>query len=88
MERSLAVDEPESSVSSQSETVQTPADRDPEVDWSPAGEEEVQIPAGDLDQSNRNDESEFEEITSVEVRTSRDAEGPGPGPGPGPAGTI
>ncbi|XP_042245619.1 inverted formin-2-like isoform X4 [Thunnus maccoyii] len=106
MERSLAVDEPDSSVSSQSEqpadppeTVQTPADppaadqsqttgdQDPEVDSCPHSEtrdgEEVQLQPEDLNQ-NRNEESTFEEITSVEVRASRQADDPGPGPGPGP----
>ncbi|XP_067428177.1 inverted formin-2-like isoform X3 [Thunnus thynnus] len=106
MERSLAVDEPDSSVSSQSErpadppeTVQTPADppaadqsqttgdQDPEVDLCPHSEtrdgEEVQLQPEDLNQ-NRNEESTFEEITSVEVRASRQADDPGPVPGPGP----
>ncbi|KAM7368468.1 hypothetical protein PAMP_014681 [Pampus punctatissimus] len=104
MERSLAVDEPELSVSSQSEQpagpVRTPTDQpaadqsqtteeqDPEVDLcprletrdgDPAGKEEVQLKPEDLNQSTANEESEFEEITSIELRTSKLADDPGPG---------
>ncbi|KAM7396080.1 hypothetical protein PAMA_007379 [Pampus argenteus] len=104
MERSLALDEPESSVSSQSEQPagpgQTPTDRlaadqsQPTIeqnhevdlcprleirDGDPAGKEEVQLKPEDLNQSTGNEESEFEEITSIELRTSKLADGPGPG---------
>uniref|UniRef100_UPI0037E96B52 inverted formin-2-like n=1 Tax=Semicossyphus pulcher TaxID=241346 RepID=UPI0037E96B52 len=123
IQRSLAVDEPDLLVFSQSEkpaepqeAVQTPSDPPAEIrpispagseggqsqarvreedsgpdlqakDGGPAGEEEVQLRQEEsrenTDSNRENEDSEFEEITSFEVRTTKPRGDPDPGPAGG-----
>ncbi|XP_035520561.1 inverted formin-2-like [Morone saxatilis] len=87
---SLAVDEPDSSQSSQSEKPAEPPETGTQIPTDPIAETRPE-PGIDETQSldfgpdpeignGRNEESEFEEITSLEVRTAEHNDGPDPGP--------